>query len=146
MADINGVTLSAGSGPTVKYTTTCGAPAARGNYRRFRVRTQGSAGSGYYSGWKVSSNSVRKNTPPQPATTLTASPTVYSEGPITLTWSGASGGTNPIKGYMLASRTSTDGSTWTAWNVLETFDLSASSGTRTAAASTTPGTYTKYGL
>jgi len=121
-------------------------PSTRGSYRRFRVRTQGSAGSGYYSDWKVSSNSVRKNTPPQPATTLTASPTVYSEGPVTLTWSGASGGTSPIKGYMLASRTSTDSSTWTSWNVLETFNLSASSGTRTAAASTTPGTYTKYGL
>jgi len=121
-------------------------PAARGSYRRFRVRTQGSAGSGYYSGWKVSTNSVRKNTPPQPATTLTATPSVYSAGPITLTWSDASGGTSPIKGYMLASKTSTDGSTWTSWNVLETFDLSASSGSRTVTASTEPGTYTKYGL
>ena len=121
-------------------------PAARGSYRRFRVRTQGSAGSSYYSGWKVSSNSVRKNTPPQPATTLTATPSVYSAGPITLTWSDASGGTSPIKGYMLASKTSTDGSTWTSWNVLETFDLSASSGSRTVTASTEPGTYTKYGL
>lgn len=121
-------------------------PATRGSYRRFRIRTQGSAGSSYYSGWTVSSNSVRKNTPPEKASVLTASPSVYSEGPITLTWSGASGGTSPIKGYMLASKTSTDGSTWTSWNVLENFDLSASSGTRTAAASTTPGTYTKYGL
>jgi hypothetical protein len=121
-------------------------PAARGSYRRFRIRTQGSAGSSYYSGWTVSSNSVRKNTPPEKASVLTASPSVYSEGPITLTWSGASGGTSLIKGYMLASKTSTDGSTWTSWNVLETFNLSASSGTRTAAASTTPGTYTKYGL
>lgn len=121
-------------------------PATRGSYRRFRIRTQGAAGSGYYSGWTVSSNSVRKNTPPEKASVLTASPSVYSEGPITLTWSGASGGTSPIKGYMLASKTSTNGSTWTSWNVLETFNLSASSGTRTAAASTTPGTYTKYGL
>jgi hypothetical protein len=65
---------------------------------------------------------------------------------VTISWSGASGGTSPIKGYMLASRTSTDGSAWTAWNVLETFDLLASSGTRTVTASTEPGTYTKYGL
>lgn len=121
-------------------------PSTRGSYRRFRIRTQGSAGSGYYSGWTVSSNSVRKNTPPEKASVLTAAPSVYSEGPITLTWSGASGGTSPIKGYMLASKTSTDGSTWTSWNVLENFDLSASSGARTAAASTTPCTYTKYGL
>ncbi len=95
-------------------------PSTRGSYRRFRVRTQGSAGSGYYSGWTISSNSVRKNTPPEKASVLTASPSVYSEGPITLTWSGASGGTSPIKGYMLASKTSTNGSTWTSWNVLET--------------------------
>lgn len=121
-------------------------PATRGYYRRFQARTRGSAGASFYSGWKVSTNSVRKNTPPQPATSMAASPTVYTAGPVTLTWSGASGGTSPIKGYMLASRTSTDGTTWTAWNVLETFDLSSSSGTRTVSASSVPGTYTKYGL
>jgi len=39
----------------------------RGYYRRFQVRTQGTAGSSYYSGWKVSTNSVRKNSlPPTP--------------------------------------------------------------------------------
>jgi hypothetical protein len=47
---------------------------------------------------------------------------------------------------MLASRTSTDGSAWTVWNVLETFDLSASGGSRAVPASDVPGTYTKYGL
>ena len=31
MANINGVTLSAGSGPTVKYTTTCGASGGTNN-------------------------------------------------------------------------------------------------------------------
>ena len=135
------VSSSSGSG-----SSSVAPPAARGTYRRFRVRTQGSAGSGYYSGWKVSSNSVRKNTPPQPAASLAASPSVYSTGSVTISWSGASGGTSPIKGYMLASRTSTDGSTWTAWNVLDTFDLSASGGNRTVPASDVPGTYTKYGL
>lgn len=121
-------------------------PATRGYYRRFQIRTLGSAGSSYYSAWKVSTNSVRKNTPPQPATTATASPATYSTESVTLSWSGASGGTSPIKGYMIASRTSTDNATWPTWSVLETFDLAASSGSRTVTASTVPGTYTQYGI
>ncbi|MGR5911108.1 hypothetical protein ACT7C4_26885 [Bacillus pacificus] len=49
-------------------------PSTRGNYRRFRVRTRGTAGASYYSSWKVSTNSVRRNTVPKPATTAVASP------------------------------------------------------------------------
>lgn len=135
------VTSSMGSG-----SLSVAPPATRGHYRRFQVRTRGAAGASYYSGWKVSTNSVRKNTPPQPATSITASPAVYSIEPVTLTWSGASGGTSPIKGYMLARRTSTNGETWTGWTVLETFDLSASSGSRIVAAPDAPGTYSRYGL
>lgn len=135
------VTTSMGSG-----SLSVAPPATRGHYRRFQVRTRGSAGASYYSGWKVSTNSVRKNTPPQPATSIAASPAVYSIEPVTLTWSGASGGTSPIKGYMLARRTSTNGETWTGWTVLETFDLSASSGSRVVAAPDVPGTYSRYGL
>jgi len=135
------VTTSTGSG-----SLSVSPPATRGNYRRFQVRTRGSAGASYYSGWKVSTNSVRKNTPPQAATSITASPSVYSIEPVTLTWSGASGGTSPIKGYMLASRTSINNETWTSWTVLEFFDLSASGGSRVVAASDVPGTYTRYGL
>ncbi|MEK5393013.1 fibronectin type III domain-containing protein [Margalitia sp. FSL K6-0131] len=121
-------------------------PATRGYYRRFQVRTQGSAGASYYSGWKISANSVRKNIPPEQATVLTASPAVYSTEPVTITWSGAAGGTSPIKGYMIACKTSTNNETWTGWTVLEHLDLSASSGSRTVAASNVPGTYTRYGL
>lgn len=121
-------------------------PATRGYYRRFQVRTRGSAGASYYSGWKISTNSVRKNIPPEQATVLTASPAVYSTEPVTITWSGATGGTSPIKGYMIASKTSTNNETWTGWTVLEHFDLSASSGSRRVAASNVPGTYTRYGL
>lgn len=39
-------------------------PSTRGNYRQFRIRTQGSAGSSYYSGYKTSTNTVRKNSLP----------------------------------------------------------------------------------
>lgn len=136
---------------TVTTTATSGSvsvapPATRGYYRRFQVRTRGTAGASYYSGWKISTNSVRKNTPPQPATSISAAPLIHSGEPVTLTWSGASGGSSPIKGYMVASQTSTDNTTWTAWSVLENFNLSASNGSRVVAASNVPGTYTRFGL
>lgn len=64
-------------------------PSTRGHYRRYQVRTRGTAGASYYSGWKVSSNSVRRNTAPKAPTTAVASPAAYSDETITLTWSGA---------------------------------------------------------
>lgn len=136
---------------TVTTTATSGSvsvapPTTRGYYRRFQVRTRGAAGASYYSGWKISTNSVRKNTAPQPAASLSAAPLIYSTETVTLTWSGASGGSSPIKGYMIASQTSTDNATWTAWSVLENFNLSASNGSRTVAATSVSGTYTRYGL
>lgn len=96
-------------------------PTTRGNYRRC-VRA---AGASYYSGWKVSTNSVRRNTAPKPATSAVASPAAYSSETIALTWSGASGGTSPVKGYQIASRTSLDNSSWGAWNVLTIDAVSA---------------------
>ncbi|MDD9312067.1 hypothetical protein ACOSZF_22350 [Cytobacillus firmus] len=121
-------------------------PSTRGNYRRFRVRTRGTAGASYYSSWKVSTNSVRRNTVPKPATTAVASPAAYSNETIILTWSGASSGTSPIKGYQIASRTSTDNSTWSAWNVLTMLTLAASGGSYNPIVSRTPGTYTQFGI
>jgi len=121
-------------------------PSTRGNYRRFQVRTRGAAGSSYYSGWKISTNSVRRNTAPSPAATAAATPAVYSDEVITLTWSGASGGTSPVKGYQIARRTSTDNSTWSGWSVLTTLILSANSGSYNPDVSRTPGTYTQFGI
>ena len=136
---------------TVTTTATSGSvsvdpPSTRGNYRRFQVRTRGTAGASYYSGWKVSTNSVRRNTAPSPATSAVASPAAYSNETITLTWSGASGGTSPVKGYQIASRTSLDNNTWSAWNVLVILTLSASGGSYNPAVSSTPGTYTQFGI
>lgn len=136
---------------TVTTTATSGSvsvdpPSTRGNYRRFQVRTRGTAGASYYSGWKVSTNSVRRNTAPSPATSAVAYPAAYSNETITLTWSGASGGTSPVKGYQIASRTSLDNSTWSAWNVLTILILSASSGSYNPAVSSMPGTYTQFGI
>ncbi len=118
----------------------------RGDYRRFQVRTRGSAGASYYSGWKISTNSVRKNTAPVAPSSVTASPATYSNESITLSWSGASGGTSIIKGYQIASRTSTNNSTWSAWSVLTTLNHAASSGSYTPTVSRVPGTYTQFGV
>ncbi|CFX06724.1 Fibronectin, type III [Syntrophomonas zehnderi OL-4] len=136
---------------TVSTTATSGSvatspPSTRGNYRRFQVRTRGTAGASYYSGWKVSTNSVRRNTAPKAPTTAVSSPAAYSDETITLTWSGASGGTSPVKGYQIARRTSTDNSTWTAWNVLTTLELAASGGSYNPNVSRVPGTYTQFGI
>lgn len=121
-------------------------PSTRGHYRRYQVRTRGTAGASYYSGWKVSSNSVRRNTAPKAPTTAVASPAAYSDETITLTWSGASGGTSPVKGYQIARRTSTDNVTWSTWNVLTALILSASSGSYNPNVSRVPGTYTQFGI
>jgi len=118
----------------------------RGNYRRFQIRTRGTAGASYYSGWKTSSNSVRRNTAPKAPTSAVASPAAYSDEIITLTWSGASGGTSPVKGYQIARRTSTDNSTWSSWNVLTTLTLAASGGSYNPNVSRVPGTYTQLGI
>lgn len=136
---------------TVTTTSTSGSVATspsstRGNYRRYQVRTRGTAGASYYSGWKVSSNSVRRNTAPKAPTIAVASPAAYSDEIITLAWSGASGGTSPVKGYQIARRTSTDNSTWSSWNVLTTLTLSASSGSYNPNVSRVPGTYTQFGI
>ncbi len=136
---------------TVTTTATSGSvdtspPIVRGNYRRFQVRTRGTAGASYYSGWKVSTNSVRRNTAPKAPTTAGASPAAYSDEIITLVWSGASGGTSPVKGYQIARRTSTDNSTWSSWNVLTSLTLSASSGSYNPNVSRVPGTYTQFGV
>ena len=134
---------------TVTTTATSGSlsvepPSTRGDYRRFQVRTRGSAGASYYSGWKVSTNSVRRNTLPTAPTTFTASPTPYWNQDITLAWSGAAAGTSAIASYTIQHCTSTDGSTWGAWAALATVTSTATSGSKTVTPSQTQGTYTKY--
>lgn len=135
------VTTSATSG-----SVSVAPPTARGSYRRFQVRTRGSAGASYYSGWKVSTNSVRRNTQPAAPTSVSASPAVYSTEAISLVWSGASGGTSAIKGYTITSRTSTDNVNWGGWATLTTLSLTAGSGSYTPTVSRVIGTYTQFGV
>ncbi len=121
-------------------------PVTRGNFRRFRIRTCGTAGSSYYSNWKVSTNSVCKNTLPTAPSTVVASPEIYSNETITLIWSGAAGGTSSIKGYRISSRTSTDNSTWSGWTELATINLSSSSGSYNPTVPNISGTFTQFGI
>ena len=136
---------------TVTTTATSGsasvAPSStRGNYRRFQVRTRGAAGASYYSAWKVSTNSVRRNTLPTAPTAVTATPAVYSTEAISLTWSGAAGGTSAIKAFTIASRTSTDNATWSAWATLTTLTQTAGSGSYTPTVTRVIDTYTQFGV
>ena len=134
---------------TVNTTATSGSlsvtpPSTRGYYRRFQVRTRGDAGASYYSGWRISTNSVRRNTLPTAPSTFTASPTPYWNQDVTLAWSGAAAGTSAIASYTIQYCTSTDNATWSGWAALATVTSSATSGSRVVTPSQTQGTYTKY--
>lgn len=134
---------------TVSTTATSGSisvspSATRGYYRRYQVRTRGTAGSSYYSGWKVSTNSVRKNTLPIAPTSFSASPATYNNENVTLSWSGAAAGTSAIQQYVLQRSTSSDGSNWSAYETLTTITSSTTSGSYEATASAVAGTYTRY--
>ena len=134
---------------TVTTTATSGSlsvspPTTRGYYRRYQVRTISSVGSSYYSAWKISTNSVRKNTLPTAPTTFTASPATYSNEDVTLSWSGTVAGTSAIQQYSIEHCTSTDGSAWTSWVALSTVTSSSTSGSKVVTPTTVAGTYTKY--
>jgi len=116
----------------------------RGNYLRFRIRVQGVAGSGYYSPWKISSNTLRRNVLATPPTAFSASPTVYITPSVSLSWSGTVAGTSAIKNYVIQQSTSADGSAWSTWETVTTVTTSAISGTYTATPSNVPGMYTRY--
>ncbi|MBS4877088.1 MAG: hypothetical protein ACLRKZ_08910 [Acutalibacteraceae bacterium] len=86
---------------------------ARGAYEKWRVRTCGAAGSGYYSGW-MESNSVRKNSAPAAPAAFSASPAlIASGGSVTLSWSGASDADGNIAHYEL-QKTANGGASWSA--------------------------------
>ena len=115
---------------------------SRGYYVKFRIRTQGSAGSSYYSDYKTSS-SIRRN----PYTQCTAptsftiksdmSDTSQFDVKVTLEWSGATNGTNnTISSYLIQYRTSSNKSTWGSWTNLQTIASTKTSGSVTVDLST----------
>ena len=92
--------------------------ATQGEYRKFRVRTKGSAGADYYSDW-AESGSAQTNVKPTAPSSLTISPTIWESGAINLTWKASSpglAGFATISKYLLSYQTSTDNSTWGAWS------------------------------
>lgn len=116
----------------------------RGNYKRFRIRVQGAAGSAYYSPWKTTTNTVRKNVLTTPPTTFSASPPIYATSTITLNWSGTIAGISTIKNYVIQQSTSTNNTTWSTWEAVTTIVTSATSGTFTATPSAISGMFTRY--
>lgn len=131
------LTTVASTATSGTYTKDMSSLVTRGQYVKFKIRTQGSAGSGYYSGYKESS-SIRRN----PYTTCVA-PTSFTITPdsassdgfnttLTFAWSGASGGTNnAISSYLIQYNVSSNGSTWNGWTNLATISTNATYGSYT---------------
>ena len=99
-------------------------PSGEGKYLDFQVRTQGSAGSGYYSGFYREDDLVRIRTRPS----MSACSSSQSLGTYTITWSAATAGVdNSISGYEIwySYKTSSSG----AWST-RTHIANVSSSTR----------------
>lgn len=111
---------------TVTTTATFGSiyvapPTTAGNYYKFRVRTQGSAGSSYYSDWKESTNTLRRDWTACGAPTLCAVDSTLSLVATMLRWSGATAGYgNTISKYEVQRRSQAPGGSWSAWSAFET--------------------------
>ena len=124
---------------------------SRGHYVKFRIRTQGSAGSSYYSGYKEST-SIRRQpyddcVAPTKFTVTDTDPNSTSVFKIKLDWSGAKGGTaNSISSYYIWYATSSNNSSWSDWTALTSISSTATSGTYSADISSkvTRGHYVKF--
>lgn len=96
-------------------------PATAGNYYQYQVRTLGSAGASYNSGWKASSNILRRSYTACGAPTACAVDSTLSLVATTLRWSGATAGYgNPISKYEVQRRSKAHGGAWSAWSAFET--------------------------
>lgn len=96
-------------------------PATAGNYYQYQVRTLGSAGASYNSGWKTSSNTLRRSYTACGAPTACAVDSTLSLVATTLRWSGAIAGYgNPISKYEVQRRSKAPGGSWSAWSAFET--------------------------
>lgn len=116
-------------------------PATAGNYYQYQVRTLGSAGADYNSGWKTSSNTLRRSYTACGAPTACAVDSALSLVATTLRWSGATAGYgNPISKYEVQRRSKAPGGSWSAWSAFET-----TSGTSLSVSPpTTAGHYYQY--
>ncbi len=86
----------------------------RGHYRKWHVRTLGEAGEDYYSDW-VETAAVRRNSMPSAPVSVSASPAIYEQDGITVSWPAASDIDDNITAYELQRSSSSDGGTWGNW-------------------------------
>lgn len=134
---------------TVTTTATSGSvatspPSVEGNYRRFQVRTRGTTRTSYYSGWKVSTNSVRRNTvqvrlPPQSFSLKLQRRDHHADMEWGFRWNQYYQGILVLVEHL---RITVHGA---HRNVLTTLILSASGGGYSDV-SRNPGTYTQFGI
>lgn len=143
--DLGNKAFSGNGNQTINLTTTY-------NYAGLNQITikRGSTGSGVaiYNGnprltvtvtWK---ESYTKCTAP---TTLSVSSTLTGAGTVTLSWSGAAGGTvNDITGYGIQKQDSADGTTWGEWTDLTTVSTAETYGSESVAINPNPGQYRCY--
>lgn len=125
----NGSTWSAWQAlKTISSTATSGSTQIistlnRGYQVKYRIRTRGSAGSSYYSGWKES-NTIRRKTQPTAPTTVqlkcvdgNTTTTYWGTDTTILEWSGATG---DITGYRIEYCYADGNDNWSTWVVAAT--------------------------
>ena len=95
--------------------------AARGYYRRFRLRTLGAAGAGYFSGYSGATGSLRKNQLPSAPGSLTASPATLESGNVTLSWPVCSDPDGNLSRYRVQAATGTIGGALGAYGDIGTY-------------------------
>lgn len=131
-----GLTTVTSTSTSGSYSVDMSSKVLRGKNVRFRIRTQGSAGSSYYSDYKtysyITRNPYTKCTAP---TTVTITSDVSGkpfENNITIAWSGAKSGTNnAITSYLIRYATSSDNSSWSSYADLATVTSTSTSGSKT---------------
>lgn len=97
---------------------------------KYRIRSQGSAGSSYYSGWVESNEAYR--VPEALGAPTAVSVTSLFDKSISIVWSGAASKTgNSISSYYLQYRVKKSGGSWGDWIGLNTISSTASSGSYT---------------
>lgn len=97
---------------------------------KYRIRSQGSAGSSYYSGW-VESNEAYRVPEALGAPTAVSATTLFDKS-ISIAWSGATSKVgNNISSYYIEYRVKRSGGAWGDWIGLNTVSTSATSGSYT---------------
>lgn len=108
-----------------------------GQYRRYRMQTQGAAGSAYYSDWSTASTAVQRYGKAQaPNSVIASTNTPGVSEQLTLSWTGASAGTgDTIEGYGIYRAETADGE----YELIDTVPLTTTSGSATVDAPDTFG-------